>query len=82
MLFSEFQLKKGTLAFTQCPPWYPLSLEVQKQLDDFLKEHLYSGRIRQSKSPMASLSRKKDGALRPVQHHDYRKLNCMTIKNR
>src|SRR3954465_646745 len=62
---------------------YPLSLEEQKQLDEFLKENLESGRIRPSKSPMASpffFVKKKDGKLRPVQ--DYRKLNEMTIKNR
>src|SRR4051812_8402996 len=62
---------------------YPLSSEEQKQLDEFLKENLESGRIRPSKSPMASpffFVKKKDGKLRPVQ--DYRKLNEMTIKNR
>ena len=62
---------------------YPLSREEQKQLDVFLEENLRSGRIRPSKSPMASpffFIKKKDGTLRPVQ--DYRKLNEMTIKNR
>ena len=61
---------------------YPLNLEEQIQLDTFLKENLQSGRIRPSKSPMASpffFVKKKDGSLRPVQ--DYRKLNEMTIKN-
>jgi hypothetical protein len=33
---------------------YPLALDEQKELDDFLEEHLASGRIRPSKSPMAS----------------------------
>src|SRR4051812_16584717 len=33
---------------------YPLSSEEQKQLDKFLKENLESGRIRPSKSLMAS----------------------------
>ena len=48
---------------------YPLSLEEQKQLDKFLEEHLRTGRIRHSKSPMASslfFVRKKDGSLRMV----------------
>src|SRR3954471_20293836 len=61
---------------------YPLSLEEQKQLDEFLKENLESGRIRPSKSLMASpffFVKKKDGKLRPVQ--DYWKLNEMMIKN-
>ena len=62
---------------------YPLSPEEQKELDKFLQENLASGRIRLSKSPMASpffFIKKKDGTLRPVQ--DYRKLNDMTIKDR
>ena len=62
---------------------YPLNLEEQKQLDAFLDENLQSGRIRPSKSPMASpffFIKKKDGTLRPVQ--DYRRLNDLTIKNR
>src|SRR3954463_16530594 len=62
---------------------YPLSSEEQKRLDKFLKENLESGRIRPSKSPMASpffFVKKKDGKLRLVQ--DYWKLNEMTIKNR
>src|SRR3954462_784149 len=61
---------------------YPLSLEEQKQLDEFLKENLESGSIRPSKSPMASpffFIKKKDGKLRLVQ--DYQKLDEMTIKN-
>ena len=62
---------------------YPLSMDEQKQLDEFLEEHLQTGRIRESKSPMASpffFVKKKDGKLRPVQ--DYRKLNDLTIKNK
>jgi len=61
---------------------YPLSVDEQKQLNEFLEEHLWTGRIQQSKSPMASpffFVKKKDGKLRPVQ--DYWKLNDMTIKN-
>src|SRR4051812_13570038 len=60
---------------------YPLRSEEQKQLDEFLKENLETGRIRPSKSPMASLFffiKKKDGKLQPVQ--DYWKLNEMSIK--
>ncbi|SJL15506.1 uncharacterized protein ARMOST_19006 [Armillaria ostoyae] len=62
---------------------YPLNPIEQKELDKFLDENLASGRIKPSKSPMASpffFVKKKDGTLRPVQ--DYRKLNEMTIKNR
>ena len=62
---------------------YPLSVHEQEKLDEFLEENLNTGRIRPSKSPMASpffFIKKKDGGLRPVQ--DYRKLNDMTIKNR
>ncbi len=62
---------------------YPLNRNEQAELDKFLEENLASGRIRPSKSPMASpffFVKKKDGKLRPVQ--DYRKLNEMTIKNR
>lgn len=62
---------------------YALSRSEQDELDSFLDEHLASGRIRPSKSPIASpffFIKKKDGSLRPVQ--DYRRLNDMTIKNR
>jgi hypothetical protein len=62
---------------------YPLSPSEQKELDAFLKENLETGRIRPSKSPMASpvfFIKKKDGALRLVQ--DYRALNAITIKNK
>ncbi len=61
---------------------YPLNRNEQAELDKFLDENLSSGRIRLSKSPMASpffFVKKKDSKLRPVQ--DYRKLNEMTIKN-
>ena len=61
---------------------YPLSPNEQKELDAFIEENLKTGRIRPSKSPMASpvfFVKKKDGSLRLVQ--DYRKLNEMTIKN-
>jgi hypothetical protein len=62
---------------------YLLNPSEQKQLDEFLKEQLETGRIQPSKSPMASsffFVKKKDGTLRPVQ--DYQKINEMTIKNR
>ncbi len=62
---------------------YPLNRAEQEELDKFLDENLSNGRIRPSKSPMASpffFVKKKDNKLRPVQ--DYRKLNEMTIKNR
>ncbi|GLB41131.1 putative retrotransposable element tf2 155 kda protein type 1-like [Lyophyllum shimeji] len=62
---------------------YPLAPNEQAELDTFLEENLKSGRIRPSKSPMASpvfFIKKKDGSLRLVQ--DYRALNAMTVKNR
>jgi transposase InsO family protein len=62
---------------------YPMSPSEQVELDKFLDENLKSGRIRPSKSPMASpvfFIKKKDGSLRFVQ--DYRKLNEITIRNR
>ena len=61
---------------------YPISPVKQKERDDFLDKNLSSGRIRPSKSLMASpvfFIKKKDGKLRFVQ--DYRKLNAMTVKN-
>ena len=51
---------------------YPLNLDEQKALDEFLEENLKSGRIRPSNSTMASpffFVKKKDGALRPVQDY-------------
>ncbi len=59
---------------------YPLSQEEQKELDAFIKEKLESGRIRPSKSPMASpffFVKMKDGKLRPVQ--DYRKIRKVHV---
>ena len=51
---------------------YPLSRDEQDQLSIFLDEQLRTGRIRPSKSPMASpffFIRKKDGTLRLVQDY-------------
>ena len=62
---------------------YPMSRSEQNELDASIDEHLLTGHIRPSKSPMASpcfFIKKKDGKLRFVQ--DYRKLNAMTVKNR
>ena len=62
---------------------YLLSALEQKELDEFLKENLESGRIQPSKSPMAVpvfFIKKKDGKLRLVQ--DYCALNAMTVKNK
>ena len=76
------ELLPGTTERLDCKI-YQLSVDEQTQLDEFLEENLSTGRIRPSKSPMASpffFIKKKDGKLRPVQ--DYRKLNDMTIKNR
>jgi len=75
------ELKEDSTPFTS--KIYPLSKDEQQELDGFIEEHLRSGRIRPSKSPIASpffFVKKKDGRLRPVQ--DYRHLNAMTIKNR
>ena len=61
---------------------YPLAPNEQAELDEFIQENLASGRIRPSKSPMASpvfFIKKKDGTLRLVQ--DCRALNVFTIKN-
>jgi len=55
----------------------------QKELDQFLKENLETGKIHPSKSPMASpvfFIKKKDSTLRLVQ--DYQALNAMTVKNK
>ncbi|GLB43956.1 putative transposition, RNA-mediated [Lyophyllum shimeji] len=62
---------------------YLLTPNEQAELDAFLEENLKSGRIRPSKSPMASLVffiKKKDGSIRLVQ--DYRALNAIMVKNR
>ena len=62
---------------------YPLAPNEQSKMDEFIQENLSSGRIRPSKSPMASpvfFIKKKDGSLWLVQ--DYHALNAMTIKNR
>ena len=62
---------------------YPLNPQEQEALKEFIQENLESGRIRPSKSPMASpffFIKKEDGSLRAIQ--DYRKLNEGTIKNK
>jgi len=62
---------------------YPLAPTEQKELNQFLKENLETGRIRPSKSLMASpifFIKKKDGTLQLVQ--DYQALNVMTVKNK
>lgn len=61
---------------------YPLNLDEQKALDEFLEENLWSRWICPLNSPMASpffFVKKNDDTLWPVQ--DYQKLNNMTIKN-
>ena len=61
---------------------YLLSASKQKELDAFLKENFKSGRIRPSKSPMATLVffvKKKDRKLHLVQ--DFCALNAMTMIN-
>ncbi|KAL5501635.1 hypothetical protein ACEPAH_8895 [Sanghuangporus vaninii] len=62
---------------------YPLLPKEQEAMKAFIEENLASGRIRQSKSPMASpffFIKKEDGSLRAIQ--DYRKLNDGTVKNK
>jgi len=62
---------------------YPLSPLEQEELNAFLEENLYTGRIRPSKSPIAApvfFIKKKDSSLWLVQ--DYRALNAVTVKNR
>lgn len=62
---------------------YPMNCLEQIELDEFLEEHLRTGHIRPSKSPMGSpvfFIKKKDGGLQLVQ--DYRALNELTHKNR
>jgi len=62
---------------------YLLAPMEQKELDQFLKENLETGRICLSKSLMASpvfFIKKKDRNLRLVQ--DYWALNAMTVKNK
>ena len=62
---------------------YPMPVNKQKVLEEFIKENLEKGYIVPSKSPMASpvfFVKKKDGKLRLIQ--DYRKLNAITILNR
>jgi predicted aspartyl protease len=62
---------------------YPMPVNEQLALDDFIKENLAKGYIVPSKSPMASpvfFVKKKDGKLQLIQ--DYRKLNAITILNR
>src|SRR5262245_30885590 len=76
------ELLPGTKERLDCKI-YPLSQDEQEQLDEFLEEHLCTGCIQSSKSPMASpffFVKKKDGKLHPVQ--DYQKLNNMMIKNK
>ena len=59
-----------------------MSPSEKVELDKFINEHLASGRIRKSTSPIAAsffYGDKKDGGLRPIQ--DYRRINSMTIKD-
>jgi hypothetical protein len=61
---------------------YPLTIEEQEKLDEFLDENLSTCHIQPSQSPYTSsffFVKKKEGQLRPVQ--DYRCLNLIMIKN-
>ncbi len=78
MLSNSFPMQVPTLTARSTP----LNCNEQEELNKFLDENLSSGRIRPSKSPMASpffFIQKKDRKLWPVQ--DYHKLNEMIIKN-
>jgi hypothetical protein len=61
-----------------------MNQEQNRLLEEFIEENIRTGRIRLSKSPMASpffFSMKPDkSGFRPIQ--DYRKLNEATVKNR
>jgi len=62
---------------------YPLTLEEQGKLEDYIKENMGKGYIRPSKSQYSSpffFVGKKDGKLCPVV--DYRKLNSFTVPDR
>ena len=51
---------------------YPIALKEQAEMDEFIQENLSTGRIRPSKSPMASpifFIKKMDGSLRLVQDY-------------
>ena len=61
---------------------YPLSREEREEVREFVKEQLWKGYIRPSKSPQTApvfFVGKKDGKKRMVQ--DYRYLNEWTVKN-
>ena len=62
---------------------YPLNPQENSEHKAFIRDNMASGRIRYSKSPMASPAffiKKEDGSLRFIQ--DYQKLNEGTIKNK
>jgi hypothetical protein len=62
---------------------YPMPINEQKTLNQFIKENLEKGYIIPSKSPIASpifFVKKKTSDLRLIQ--DYRELNSITVKNR
>jgi hypothetical protein len=61
---------------------YPIPINEQKTLNQFIQENLEKGYIIPSKSLTASLVffiKKKTGDLRLIQ--DYQKLNSITVKN-
>jgi hypothetical protein len=61
---------------------YPLNPKEHEACQNFVDEHLATGKIQPSKSPQASpffFVPKKDGSVRPCQ--DYRYVNSHTVKN-
>jgi hypothetical protein len=73
-------IPNAPLSLTCCP--YPLSQPEQIFQDQYIKENLARGFIRESTSPYATpvfYNKKKDGTYRPL--FDYRKLNAITVKD-
>ncbi len=77
----KIKLKPGTPAML-ISKMIHLSHTEQKELKEFINEHLEQGTIQRSKSPYAAsffFIKKKNGKLRPVQ--DYWPINKWTIKD-
>src|SRR5882757_8755855 len=78
----EIEFIEGADLNTVKCPIYPLNKQEEEEMNKFIDENLKMGRIRPSKSQIASpffFIKKKTADLRPVQ--DYRNLNKITRKN-
>ena len=76
----EIILKEG--ATLHYGPMYPLTLEESETLEEYIKDMLKKGFIRESNSPAGYpvlFQKKHDGSLRLCV--DYKKLNAVTIRN-